>query len=150
MNTEIFNQQHIVFEKDVKTQDEAFRKIAEVAFEKGFVSSVDEFYEGLKEREKEATTGFKDGIAIPHSKNNSVIKPGMFLIKYSEPIEWNSLDKRPVKVAFALTIPIDGATEHLKLLSLIARKLIDDDFRSGVLEESDPEKLTAIINQIQF
>ncbi len=74
----------------------------------------------------------------------------MFLIKYSEPIEWNALDKRPVKVAFALTIPVEGAKEHLRLLSLIARKLIDDDFRSGVLEENNPEKLTAIINQIQF
>src|SRR5699024_6453708 len=104
MNSEIFNQQHIIFEETAKTQDEVFRKIAEVAYEQGFVSSVEEFYKGLLEREEESTTGFKDGIAIPHSKNHAVLKPGMFLMKFSESIEWNALDKQPVRVAFALTI----------------------------------------------
>ncbi|MFQ7234093.1 MAG: PTS sugar transporter subunit IIA, partial [Enterococcus hulanensis] len=46
--------------------------------------------------------------------------------------------------------PEEGATEHLKLLSLIARKLIDQDFRAGVLEQDDPAVLAEIINQIDF
>ncbi|MBO0476707.1 PTS sugar transporter subunit IIA [Vagococcus sp. DIV0080] len=150
MNQEIFNKTHILFDTESTTQEEAFKAIAIYAYEKGFVNDAETFFLGLKEREKEATTGFKDGIAIPHSKNKSVIKPGMFLVKFEHQIPWNALDGKDVNVAFALTIPEEGATEHLKLLSLIARKLIDNSFREGILNENDPDKLAEIIDQISF
>lgn len=150
MNQEIFNNTHILYDKESKTQEEAFQSIASFAHEKGFVNDVETFFIGLKEREQEATTGFKDGIAIPHSKNKSVVKPGMFLVKFDHAIAWNALDGKDVNVAFALTIPEEGAADHLKLLSLIARKLIDDSFREGILNENDPDKLTEIIDQISF
>lgn len=54
------------------------------------------------------------------------------------------------KGCLALTIPEEGATEHLKLLSLIARKLIDQTFREGILTETEPKKLATIVNQIDF
>ena len=69
MNKEIFNQSHVFFDKTATTQDEAFKVIATLASELGYVADVDDYFVGLKEREEEATTGFKDQIAIPHSKN---------------------------------------------------------------------------------
>lgn len=150
MNKEIFNEEHILFDTTSTTQDEAFKSIAAFAFEKGYVSDKEEFYNGLKQREEEATTGFKDHIAIPHSKNKAVLKPGMFLVKFANDIPWNALDQKDVKVGFALTIPEEGATEHLKLLSLIARKLIDNQFREGILNENEPNKLAEIIDEISF
>ena len=150
MNKEIFNQSHVFFDKTATTQDEAFKVIATLASELGYVADVDDYFVGLKEREEEATTGFKDQIAIPHSKNKTVLKPGMFLVKFAHSIPWNALDGPPVRVAFALTIPIEGSSEHLKLLSLIARKLIDNEFRESILKENNSQKLTEIINQISF
>lgn len=150
MNAEVFNQTHILFDDTATTQDEAFQVIAQYAFEKGFVENAEAYYEGLKVREAEATTGFKDQIAIPHSKNATVIKPGLFLVKFANEISWNALDGKPIKVAFALTIPESGATEHLKLLSLIARKLINDEFRESILTETNPDKIAEIVNQIAF
>lgn len=150
MDSKIFKEDHILFDESAKTQEEAFRVIADIAFEKGYVSDKEVFFEGLKDREKEATTGFKEGIAIPHSKDASVLKPGMFLIKFKHSIDWQALDKKPVNTVFALTIPEEGASEHLKLLSLIARKLIDTDFREGILNNNDPKDLTSIIDTIDF
>ncbi|GAA3019709.1 PTS sugar transporter subunit IIA [Tetragenococcus solitarius] len=150
MDSKIFQEDHILFDESAKTQEEAFQVIVDIAFEKGYVSDKEVFFEGLKDREKEATTGFKEGIAIPHSKDASVIKPGMFLIKFKNSIDWQALDKKPVNTAFALTIPEEGAAEHLKLLSLIARKLIDTDFREGILANNDTKKLASIIDTIDF
>ncbi|MEI5840218.1 PTS sugar transporter subunit IIA [Lacticaseibacillus rhamnosus] len=150
MNKEVFNRSHILFDETATTQEEAFKSLAQFAYSAGFVSDETAYFEGLKAREKEATTGFKDHIAIPHCKSSVNKKPGLFLIKFKQAIPWQALDQKPVKVAFGLTIPEQGATEHLKLLSLIARKLIDPDFREGVLTQDDPEKLTAIIDQIEF
>ncbi|EGP5617350.1 TPA: PTS sugar transporter subunit IIA [Enterococcus faecium] len=150
MNREVFNREHILFDEIATTQEEAFKSIAKFAYESGFVTDEQTYFEGLKTREQEATTGFKDHIAIPHCKSSTNKKPGLFLVKFAHAIPWNALDNQPVKVAFGLTIPEEGATEHLKLLSLIARKLIDKDFRDGVLQQDDPDALAGIIDQIDF
>lgn len=74
----------------------------------------------------------------------------MFFVRFVNEISWNALDSKPVKVALALKISEDGATEHLKLLSLIARKLIDDQFREDILSKKNPNNLTAVIDKIDF
>ncbi|GAX46895.1 PTS sugar transporter subunit IIA [Pseudolactococcus reticulitermitis] len=150
MNKEVFNKEHILFDTTAKTQEEAFGVIAKFAHSLGAVDNELEYFEGLKEREAEATTGFKDHIAIPHCKHKTNLRPGMFFVKFANEIPWHSLDGKPVKVALALTIPEEGATEHLKLLSLIARKLIDDQFREAILSENNPNHLTEIIDKIDF
>lgn len=146
----VFAEKHIYIDENSKTQDEAFKFIASIAKKHGFVKDEIEYYKGLHKREKEATTGFNDGIAIPHSKNETVIKPGVFLIKFKNEIEWDSLDGKPTTIAFALTIPENGAENHLKILSAIATKLVDDDFRNTIITEKDTKKLYNLVSEIQF
>lgn len=147
---ELFSEDHIYIDENSTTQDEAFKFIASIAKKHGYVKSEEDFYHGLQKREKEATTGFNDGIAIPHSKNSTVISPGVFLIKFKNPIEWDSLDGKKITTAFALTIPEDGAENHLKILSTIAKELIDDDFRNTVIKETDSQKLYNLVKGIQL
>ncbi len=147
---ELFSEDHIYIDENSTTQDEAFKFIASIAKKHGYVKSEEDFYHGLQEREKEATTGFNDGIAIPHSKNSTVISPGVFLIKFKNPIEWDSLDGKKITTAFALTIPEDGVENHLKILSTIAKELIDDNFRNTVIKETDSQKLYNLVKGIQL
>ena len=74
----------------------------------------------------------------------------MFLIKFKNGIEWNSLDGKAIKTAFALTIPEDGAENHLKILSAIATELIDDDFRNNIVTETNKDKLYKLVSQVKF
>ncbi|WP_194192105.1 fructose-specific PTS transporter subunit EIIC [Clostridium chrysemydis] len=150
INKDVFDKTHIYVDENSKTQDEAYKFIAKIAKKHGYVKSEEEYYKGLWKREEEATTGFNDGIAIPHSKNKTVIKPGVFLIKFKNGIEWNSLDGKAIKTAFALTIPEDGAENHLKILSAIATELIDDDFRNNIVTETNKDKLYKLVSQIKF
>lgn len=146
----VFTKEHIYVDENSTTQDEAFKFIAKIAKKHGFVKDEMEYYKGLHKREKEATTGFNDGIAIPHSKNSTVIKPGVFLVKFKNSIEWDSLDGKPTTTAFALTIPENGAENHLRILSLIATKLIDDNFRETVINETNSDKLYNLVSEIEF
>ncbi|ETY72882.1 PTS cellobiose transporter subunit IIA [Lactiplantibacillus fabifermentans T30PCM01] len=148
MEKDIFNKTHIFYDHESKSQAEAFENVAKFVAECGYVSDAAQYCQGLKDREVEATTGFKNGIAIPHSNDASVLKPGLFLVKFDHGIEWNALDKQPITLGFFLTIPKDGATEHLKLLSKIARKLMDKNFSQTVIENDDPDILTAAIEEI--
>ncbi|MDO1604495.1 PTS sugar transporter subunit IIA [Lactobacillus sp. YT155] len=148
MEKDIFNEKNILIDSTSTTQDQAFKSIAELVAGNDYATSADEFYEGLKNRELETTTGFKNGIAIPHSNDDSVLKTGLFFIKFSNPIEWNALDKKPVDTALALSIPKNGGKEHLKILSSVARKLMDEEFTNSLKEETDIKKIVELINEI--
>lgn len=150
MDTTVFNKQHIHFNTTAFTQEDAFKAIAKIAQEAGFVDDENAYFDGLKEREKEATTGFQDGIAIPHSKHTTCKKPGIFLVRFAHPIEWNALDEQPVHVAIALTIPQDGGDEHLRILSKIARKLMNEEFRNAIKNNEDVDALYNAIAEIEI
>jgi PTS system fructose-specific IIA component len=148
MDKSIFNKENIWFDHKSATQEEAFKFLAQHVTKLGYANSIEGFNQGLIDREKESTTGFKNGIAIPHSNNESVLKPGLFVVKFDNDIEWNALDKKPIKVAIALSIPKNGAKEHLRLLSKIARKLMDEEFTKKILENDNPDILAETINEI--
>lgn len=150
MDTSVFNQDHIVFDDTATTQMEAFRIIAHKAFSEGYVQDEEAYFQGLCEREKEATTGFQDGIAIPHSKHTTCIKPGVFLVRFAHPIPWNALDGEPITVALGLTIPEAGGETHLRILSKLARQLIHDDFRQALKNSDHIEELCAVLAAVEI
>ena len=149
-NEELFSANQIFIDENSTTKDEAFKFAAKLAKECGIIENEEEYYKGLHQRETEVTTGFNDGIAIPHCKNDTVIKSGLLLIKFINPIEWDSLDGKPITTAFVLAIPENGEEKHLKLLSSIAGGLIDDEFRLKVASENDKDKLFELVSQISF
>ncbi|BAN75571.1 PTS system fructose-specific IIA component [Lacticaseibacillus casei DSM 20011 = JCM 1134 = ATCC 393] len=78
MNREVFNRSHILFDESAATQEQAFKSLAKFAYASGFISDEAAYFEGLKAREQEATTGFKDHIAIPIAKAASIRSPAYF------------------------------------------------------------------------
>lgn len=147
MINEIFDINNIGFNSDVKTKDEALHFIASFAERAGIVKSSKAYYKGLKKREKEVTTGFKDGIAIPHCKHKTVLKPSLMLMKFDHPIEWESMDEKPVHIAFGLAIPEGKNQDHLKALSTISRALIDEAFTKSILAASSEEEMYQLIQE---
>lgn len=85
--------------------------------------------DGLFAREDEGTTGFTDGIAIPHTQVPDLEDARIGVVTFGNPIEWESLDGKPIEIATVLLTPnSNGNNEHLKLLSKLSRKLISEDF----------------------
>jgi mannitol/fructose-specific phosphotransferase system IIA component (Ntr-type) len=87
INQDIFNEKHIYFGVNVSDQDEAFRFIASKFVENGVSDKEKKCYNGLKEREFEGTTGFNDGIAIPHARIKHIHRAGIFVFAFTNPVE---------------------------------------------------------------
>lgn len=81
------------------------------------------------------------GVAIPHCKSDAVNDAAFALIKLKNPIEWGSLDGEPVKFVIQLAAPDSADNVHLRMLSQLARDLMDDDFRDGLLCASSIEDI---------
>jgi PTS system nitrogen regulatory IIA component len=79
----------------------------------------------LSEREQLGSTGFGAGIAIPHGRLQGLAKIVGLFARLEQPIDFESIDERPVDLIFLLLSPEGAGTEHLKTLARVTRLLRD-------------------------
>ncbi|WP_238882221.1 PTS sugar transporter subunit IIA [Clostridium sp. YIM B02551] len=147
----IVDERLIELELNVKDKNEAINKLAEMAAKANKISSVDEFVKSVLMREEEFSTGVGNGIAIPHGKSKAVNEAMIVLGICKNFIEWDSLDGDPVKIIFMLGVPEENANNiHLKILSNLSRKLMDEDFVRRLKESKTIKSVLEILNEIEI
>ena len=109
--------------------------------------SSQEIFESLLAREKMGSTGIGNGIAIPHGRLTNINQPVAVLIKCEEPIAFDSIDKQPVDILFALLVPADQCEQHLSTLSAMAEKLNDKLILKQLRKTHDESELYQVITQ---
>jgi len=75
----------------------------------------------LNEREQLGSTGFGQGVAIPHARIDGLDRIYGLFARLGEPVEYKAIDGRPVDLVFLLLSPMDAGAEHLKALASISR-----------------------------
>ncbi|MDU7066163.1 MAG: fructose PTS transporter subunit IIA [Lactobacillus crispatus] len=123
----MLNENLVVFNLKANNKQQVFEKMTNLFFDNKIIQNKSKFIDAVNYREKIDTTGVGNGIAIPHGKSATVKKSAVAVAKLDQNIEWNSLDGKPVKYVFLLAIPESGDKEHLKILSEIAEKLMDEN-----------------------
>ncbi|AHI53252.1 PTS sugar transporter subunit IIA [Spiroplasma culicicola] len=147
----IFNINSIIIDTDFSTQEQVFSHLSKYFVKNSYCTNYEEIKVGFFEREKEGSTAFTDGIGIPHSKVNSIIQPGIYVIKNKNGINWDSLDGKETNFFIALAIPnLDSNTLHLKMLSSVARKLVDKEFKKNILNAKTKEEIFELLSLIEI
>lgn len=77
--------------------------------------------ESVAEREKLASTGFGQGVAIPHGKVLGLARIYCLFVRLAEPVRYKAIDGAPVDLVFLLLSPPDAGAEHLKALAAVSR-----------------------------
>jgi PTS system nitrogen regulatory IIA component len=72
-------------------------------------------------REKLGSTGFGEGVALPHGKLDGIGQIYGLFVRLSEPVDYKAIDGEPVDLVFLLLSPPDSGAEHLKALAAISR-----------------------------
>lgn len=75
----------------------------------------------LAEREQLGSTGFGQGVAIPHGKIEGIERIYGLFARVAEPVDYKAIDGRPVDLVFLLLSPPDAGADHLKALAAISR-----------------------------
>ena len=75
----------------------------------------------LTEREALGSTGFGQGVAIPHGKIEGLAKIYGLFARVAEAVDYKAIDGRPIDLVFLLLSPPDSGAEHLKALAAISR-----------------------------
>ncbi|AZF46229.1 MULTISPECIES: PTS IIA-like nitrogen regulatory protein PtsN [unclassified Pseudomonas] len=97
-------------------------------------------FEALIAREKLGSTGFGNGIAIPHCRLKGCTTPVSALLHLDHPIDFDAIDGAPVDLLFVLLVPQAATDAHLELLrqiaSMLDRKEVRDKLRSAESNEA--------------
>jgi PTS system nitrogen regulatory IIA component len=124
-----------------------FERIAAIAA--GTAQSGDlkaeDILEALLEREHMCTTGFGEGLAVPHCRLASLDHFIAGAITIPAGVEFNALDNKPVYLLFFLIGPEDGKSEHVHLLSAIAQLCKDKEKKEALFKADSPNSLLSLI-----
>jgi len=93
----------------------------------------------LVARERKATTGFGNGVAIPHVKHKAVKELVGSVACSSQGVDFSALDGDPVYTFFLLISPPDKPAEHLKAMENIFRNAQKEHWRR-FLRQADSAK----------
>jgi mannitol/fructose-specific phosphotransferase system IIA component (Ntr-type) len=105
--------------------------------------------DAVLKRESERTTGIGYGLAIPHGKSDGCKQLVMAAGKPAQPVDFQSLDRRPVTFVVLLVSPPDQTGPHIQALAKISRLMNIEEFRDAVDEASTAEDLHAAIKTFE-
>ena len=97
--------------------------------------------EAVIKRENERTTGIGYGLAIPHGKSEGCKKLVMAAGKPAQPVDFQSLDQRPVTFVVLLLSPPDQTGPHIQALAKISRLMNIEEFRDAVDKATTADEL---------
>ena len=138
----------IITNLKAETKDDVLRALANAFYQEGYIGDVDEFVKSVYEREAKGATGIGNHVAIPHGKSQTVKKNGVAIAILEHEIAWESLDDTGAKVVVLFDVGVDseGAKEHLRMLSLFAKKLGKDSVIDALLKANSVDEVVAAFN----
>lgn len=104
--------------------------------------------EHLERRERLQTTGIGEGVAIPHCALSSVPRHLAALLLIPEGIDFQAIDRQPVRIVFGVVGPCDTRI-HLRLLTRISRILRNPATRSALCAADNALEAMQVIREAE-
>lgn len=131
------------------TRDDIIDELIHKLDTSAILTSTTDFKQTILAREAEGTTGLGMNIAIPHGKSATVKKPAVAFGIQQEGVDWNSMDGSPAKLIFMIAVPEERAgNDHLKILQMLSRRLMDEQFREELLQVTSKEEAYKLLDTI--
>ncbi|MEM7625657.1 MAG: PTS sugar transporter subunit IIA [Planctomycetota bacterium] len=107
----------------------------------------DTLIDEILKREKNGSTGFGKGVAIPHVKHEQIAKVAAAIGISQAGVDYNALDKQPVYSIFMLLSPADQPDQHLHAMENIFANLQNDTFRSFLRQADNHEAVVTLLEE---
>ena len=103
--------------------------------------------EAILNREQIRSTGIGYGVAIPHGKCKAVRESVMAIGIAHQPIDFDSIDGKPVSIIALLISPAEQTGQHLKALARINRLMLDEALRNEIQKTNDAEEIWDLLQK---
>ena len=131
---------HVILDAELTSKKRLFEQVGLlVEGSRGIARSV--VFESLFAREKIGSTGLGQGIAIPHGRIKGLRDAVGVFVRLAQPLPFDAPDGKPVNLVFALLVPEQATERHLEILSELAERFSDPDFRDGLGAATDVDAI---------
>lgn len=139
--TEILDPQCVVVPLPAQTKRAAIDALVDALAASGRVSDAAAVKKAVWEREQQRSTGIGEGLAIPHGKTSAAHGLCLAVGRLAAPIDYDSIDRKPVKLVVLLVSPPERTSEHIQALGRISRLMTNPSFREQVYAAADSAAL---------
>ena len=147
---QLLSPKNILLELEVEYKFDAINALVDTFVDVIENELLEEIREAIISREKIMSTGIGQGLAIPHGKTNAITQNYAAFARLKKPIEFNSIDSKPVQLIFLMVSPYSDQRSHIRLLSRVSTLMNYDDFRSNLLIVPNQEDLIELFKQKEF
>ena len=140
----------IIPELTATTKEAVIREMVESLRTAGYFKGgeAEDIVKAVLKRELLGSTGIGRGVAIPHTKHNSVERL-IGTVALSRPgVSFDSLDGEPVHVFVLLISPQDRPGDHLRALENVSRSLRDDGFVRSLRQATSREAVWDLLSEV--
>lgn len=122
----VLHEDCVIADAQFSDKTAVLRQIAQTAKKSPVLKDVseDSIFTGLQEREALGSTGFGNGIAIPHCRLKSLTDFVVGIVTVPSGVDFGALDEEKVQLIIFIIAPDSRSNEHLKLLSAISQTLL--------------------------
>lgn len=108
-----------------RDKNTVLRRLAELACEHPLLASVgvETVYQHLRDREDQGSTGFGNGIALPHASLEDLQEFVLGIAVSPRGVDFGSLDKKKTQIFVFILGPRGATGDHLKTLAAVSRQL---------------------------
>ncbi len=143
--TEMLTEKRIKAPLLATAKPEAIAELVDLLVADGAIADRDKALAAVMEREHTRTTGIGNRIAIPHGKTTAVSELAMAVGIAATPIEFESIDQRPVSLLILVVSPLDQTGPHIQALAHVSRLLSNDMFRHKLITASNAHEAMKLI-----
>ncbi len=145
--TDMLNPQCLRVPLEAANKQEAIYQLVDLLCEQLQIAARDELKDAIWQRELTRTTGIGHGVAIPHGKSTGCHRLAMAVAKPAKPLDFGSIDGKPVDLIILLASPPDQTGPHIEALATISRMLQDQAFHAAVKKASTAQELYELFTQ---
>ena len=135
----------IICDAEAGSKKQLLELLAELAAKK---TGLDErlVLDALIERERLGTTGIGRGVALPHTRLTALKRIFCAFIR-TKPVDFESVDDKPVDLVFLLLVPEEAGADHLKALARLSRLLRNESVATALRQAKDPQSIYCLIEK---
>jgi PTS system fructose-specific IIC component len=130
-----------------KNKEAVITELVDLLDAQELLSDRDVVLDAVMTRERTQSTGTGAGIAIPHGKCKAVKELVMAIGIAREPIEFQSIDGKPVTILILLVSPANQAGPHIQALARISRLMLNEEFKTRLENVNSAEEVYKLLSE---
>ena len=132
-----------------KDKEAVITELVDLLDANGLLLDRDVALDAVLTRERTRSTGTGAGIAIPHGKCNAVKELVMAIGIAHEPIEFESVDGKPVTILILLVSPANQTGPHIQALASISRLMLNAEFKQKLEQAASTDEVYELLNNTE-